>query len=934
MDTLPAHAIAAIAACCDAGTLSSLICCRSLHSALVSQESVWKRGLARLESYDALLTRSWGWDASIPATSKSFFSLSRCEEAAACHRFLREAHTLITLQVASSLPPLITDEVVPHTSSSRRRSGPSPRMSASRSRPLSALMPTLCLSPEEEVVALAALHAEEERFRSRQATPTAAAACGEARVQGSRAASTHAVRRMLALLHPSKCAHAAEMMSSSGRSRRVLVVPRAPWMRLERTLCTALRASMRHASASTQERAAGELLVDIMNDELTPAPGADNAITGVSCVEGDPHSEYTPAYSVGQHVASPLHVSRAASLIAAPPRVDDAAATGIALQSPRGAMTYTPQLGGSFGVATAVKCVAVHGDRVLVADRGGAIRITTRHGQRVAAGRVARTVPAVSTSNVEVAGLERQELHHALSSAAMHDSRVLTGHPDGSAVLSAASGGSMRVLLSFAAEDVYASGVAARVGPRRAASTSVAPTAGHTVVAFMDEGAHFLVARRLHRLQGRALSCGDVTVHATDVGTVTRRIQVEATSALPSLPTSMHVLDSNVAVLGYSDGVLRLVDLRTSRAVCGATKPNPCAPRIAVAFDTAPLRTPGELLPAVDDSSSAVRHITANNRVVVETRASPLFPAIGDPMAVFAPLSSPFVRVWDMRTMGSSSDPACVIDLGASAVRAVAGIHLDAHALAIAHQYVLAPEQEAAAVQHADAEGHEDVPPDLQFHWNVGDRARNRVRTDARVDARTDVRSRMWWHVLQSDVHMPLVPSYAWPAHHAPPTVNLDDSRRPPARAVVADTSALSFWHPTAFTNVGYVPLPSVTCLAASASCTVVGTDAGAMTWTYTPPRREAATAAAASTPEEAVDDGARSPSSPPPRVERDRERGTTLSSRSGRKRKGPAKRRAVLAALLTARKHGGGAASGDADVVSDSGGDASGSSGSSESET
>ena len=103
-----------------------------------------------------------------------------------------------------------------------------------------------------------------------------------------------------------------------------------------------------------------------------------------------------------------------------------------------------------------------------------------------------------------------------------------------------------------------------------------------------------------------------------------------------------------------------------------------------------------------EDATGPVTLLSVSGNTLAEVRASPLGPPMPlDPHAHLAPLSSPFVRLWDLRASshsgGSAPMPYARIDLGGHALRAVTGLHLSSGALSLTHGHVYRPSPIATA---------------------------------------------------------------------------------------------------------------------------------------------------------------------------------------------------------------------------------------------
>lgn len=435
-----------------------------------------------------------------------------------------------------------------------------------------------------------------------------------------------------------------------------------------------------------------------------------------------------------------------------------------------------------------------------------------------------------------------------------------------------------------------------------------------------------------------------LAVHAAESGSLVRAFSLPLSehTGLPSAPTALQVVDTHTALVGFSDGVMRIFDLRSGGvamllrlskdsvrrwrsgnrsatasaygASAGGANALPQAGGASVTSasfldeellhgswihpdashtpgDTTRAAAAGSLLHDLPvDADCAIEHLhkQPGRFEVVESRVSPLSPLPGTPEALFSPLSSPFVRLWDLRM--SASSPFHVLDLGPRSLRAIAGLGYDEDRLVVASQHLYQPrraEDRAAEIARVGAGG--GAP--TAFHWNVRDRARAAAAaaagattggTDAAGvgDAGGQGRATgasggagagcaMWRDVVESDLPVDALPRYMWPVGHAPPlsrhtgdtapvaaglavatttgnshapaagavgathTDNDDEEDRSPfaraARRQFAEFSTLSVWHPHALSLCAAVPLQSATALCMSRSLLAVGTDYGAL---------------------------------------------------------------------------------------------------------
>jgi hypothetical protein len=600
----------------------------------------------------------------------------------------------------------------------------------------------------------------------------------------------------------------------------------------------------------------------------TSVAGAVDVVssTGTSSKAPEGWARDTPAAAAAARVP-PSKLSRGAPAFAS------------GLGTVRGGAVFAAAESALTGPVTAVAVDPTTGN-VAALDRAGTLRVHTPDGVCVGAGRVVAEggvsgAVALSTA-AGISGLESGDVQCCSSGACsmdMFDAVVATGHSDASVVLTRlGSSKAMRAIarvhcdpLSLLTPDPATGEAAAGVRPRPRKPADATP-AVHTAVAFTDHGVNIFVARRIARRWGAFDGGGgSVALISAETGDCIRSLVCGKASdggpgyaSIPSLPASVCAASPSTVWVGYSDGALRLWDTRDFRHSASLTL-LPAAARPGADGDAA---------------SALVQRIACQEQgagfLLAECRASPHLHAAHE--VPFAPLHDRYVRVWDSRAASSvSRRPASAsaaraapagpsgaaasnaggrgllreIDLG-SCTRAVTGLLLTTDSLLLSHQHVLlctAPTRRPGWERDGD-----DAPAGA-----------------ARAAAAGSLQDRLWSCLLQSDLYLPFIPAYAWPAttvrsrvmDHAPPASVLyslshgpltqqrltaapttveaahaaevrlggaggaagraleeeEDEEGAPHR-VPAEMSGLSVWSTAALTMTGYIPLPSTTCLA------------------------------------------------------------------------------------------------------------------------
>jgi hypothetical protein len=728
---------------------------------------------------------------------------------------------------------------------------------------------------------------------------------------------------------------------------RTAVLKHNDWLQCIDKLLQRVLAALHHAGQpSLDERAAAELLTDALESGEIPAeedtlasttPVLDNVSTASSPTDGS-----TPPPHIYQpKAASALHVCRAGLRVKDPNGVAESkektnmGPVGIhsSLGMVRGGINIGSLVG---GLVTPVKAVSLGEGKIVAVDRAGLLRVQALDGSRLAAGRAAGLSSAAQSTLAGPAGggaFETPENRCCFNVCSVHhaDNMIATGHPDGSVAISVmGSGQAIRGGAGIRFDDsllIEGKSLPTSPHPARARSGSSQPTM-HTSVAFMDHGSQIFVGRKVIRSSGALRSGGALSLYSSETGDIIRTMAcsqaLDPRTAMPQLPNVVRAINPNTAVVGYSDGSMAIWDVRTNRQTCLIQlHEDPVRQVIPEAFITAMLnQVPSSAPPAFSedgafarplddvaaeeqadpelvhvpgmtrpswleapiDAFCGIQHIFADEFCILESRASPIIPVIGDPASIFAPSSSPFVRSWDIR--GSTRTPFHVTDLGPKCLRSVAGVYFDKERVVIAHQHIRRP-----LTRHREAAAANLAPP--MFHWNHRDRAAP-PRAHTLLSKREFEQSKLWYQLLQSDVHLPLVPAYAWPLHHAPPTAitveqtasmllgsalkytgeghgmygqatlvssapdavrcfNLaspaavEDATTPSPTPIdaapapenrgqdagpeLAVMSAISVWNPHTMSTCGFLPVSSITCLAGNYGTLVAGTDAGLIHW-------------------------------------------------------------------------------------------------------
>lgn len=559
------------------------------------------------------------------------------------------------------------------------------------------------------------------------------------------------------------------------------------------------------------------------SDGAAGSSGASPADAGYASTRNNKSKHATtPAKPARKHSGAAATSASAAPIApAGPDAPPPVLLRGLGIASGCGIVRGGVILGAAFnGVTSQVKAVATDASRIAVVDRGGTIRVHAADGTRLASGKASGSGLSSSTSGASLSASEAAGITGIASadtrcctnvcSMDMADDLVATGHADGSVVVSVMGGAGSQTMRAGAVIRIEDS-----IAPTSSAlSASFAGSTGskggkgrdvsaHTSVAFLQETTDLLVARRVRRGGAGGASTGAagataglLSLHAADGGALIRSWDAVAdvrdasttSLGLPRQPTVLHAAGPHTALVGYSDGLLRLIDSRvmapvlhmrldrdparslrrwaavTSGAVAAATLP--VAGGAAGASDavdglleadavnsswiptdaahvpgyTARHLGPHALLHGVPvDADCAIQHVFVRpgRWELIESRVSPIVAAVAAADAAFAPRSSPFVRCWDMRMStggtGSSSSgttsgcnqPFHVIDLGPRALRAVAGVAYDNERVVIAHQHLHQPRDRAERLAAVADDGHPGAgAAPMQFHWNRRDRLR------------------------------------------------------------------------------------------------------------------------------------------------------------------------------------------------------------------
>lgn len=417
------------------------------------------------------------------------------------------------------------------------------------------------------------------------------------------------------------------------------------------------------------------------------------------------------------------------------------------------------------GLTAPVRTMSVNNGRLAVLDRTGALRVYASDGSRLAAGRCTGLSGGASSkgsSGGGVGGDDPRDVARCCASVCsmdFHGYTIATGHPDGSVIISELSenGHSVRAKRSIKYDEsvlsltsaststaVVGSSIGMGAGLGRSASgssgraSSSFSSASHTTVAFADEGNAVLVGRR--PLRARALLQGSVPVvlYSLDKDEAIRSLVPRASSSLsslggydgsgiPSHPSSLRVSGPFTAIVGYTDGCMRLWDLRTYNEVRTIRLTRDPVRRRGFATAAVPSSSSADSS-YPDDADSAIEHIAFREGQLLEARAASMASTgIADPDAHLVPLSSSIVRAWDLRA--SASMPFHTIDLGRDAIRVVTGLHFDQDKVMVSHAHVYrrAPGEFDPALlrQHGGGDGGAaDGDAGLRFHWNHRDRNR------------------------------------------------------------------------------------------------------------------------------------------------------------------------------------------------------------------
>jgi hypothetical protein len=447
---------------------------------------------------------------------------------------------------------------------------------------------------------------------------------------------------------------------------------------------------------------------------------------------------------------------------------------GVGISTARGVVSGgAPWPAAHSGLAAGARAAAADGARVAFVDRAGALRVFSSAGERLAA---CRSVGAGGGGGAPIA-----RCCAAVRSLALGADVAATGHADGSVTITnVAPGGACAqgVLRAGGAggggagsgagdEGAGAGEPAAR--PRRAHASHAA---AHTTVALLGEGALVAVARRPLTAAGAAAGSPALSICSTEsleeVRTLAPAPRAGVVRGAAAWPTAVRAAGAGGGALvaaGFDDGIVRLWDPRARREVAALA----VAPRAA---DD----------PSVEgeDAGAAITHLCVEGHILVEARASPEGPpAPFDPRAHAAMLSSPFVRVWDLR---AARAPAARVDLGYYALRAVAGLALAHDSVLVAHGHAFRPTNGAALLLGGRARAFAAGPgPALRFwggHWRAGPAPlanpadprghvslANLMTLGSFVSLAAPNGTKTICH---SDIDVALVPEYAWPRGHAP----------------------------------------------------------------------------------------------------------------------------------------------------------------------
>ena len=394
-----------------------------------------------------------------------------------------------------------------------------------------------------------------------------------------------------------------------------------------------------------------------------------------------------------------------------------AATVGLAtsLGGVRGGLVIPASCG---GLTTQVRLLAVGGDSdggsLASVDVDGTLRVHTADGARLAAGRVSGASGGARGGGAAVARCCGSvcSLSYCASTAT-----VATGHPDGSAVVTVFTGQATRLATSFRA----GAGAEGGGGGKAGAAHFYSGGRCHTLVTLLEHGSQLLVARDAAQLapMGRPAAAASappppaLVLHSLDTQDVVRVLLDQPTggggpsggaaSALlfdpPPAPTSLTPLGPSAVVVGYSTGLLRVWDVRTAGGP----------------VMSAQAHTGGGGGGGGATADWPVQHLSAHGPCVLESRHSHRGGVAG-----------PLVRAWDLRA--STSEPFHAIDLGATALRRIAGLYADGSRVLIAHSH-------APLLSRARARYERRAQRGAHFHWNAPARAAARRRGAAAVGA-------------------------------------------------------------------------------------------------------------------------------------------------------------------------------------------------------
>jgi len=456
------------------------------------------------------------------------------------------------------------------------------------------------------------------------------------------------------------------------------------------------------------------------------------------------------------------------------------------------------------GLAAPIRALAVDRARLAVLDRSGALRVYGADGGRVAAGRASGLAGSSSSGGGggggngsggggggggAAAAADAGRCCSHVCSLAFCDTALVTGHPDGSVIVSQlGQGQSIRPSTVVRFDD----GEASSSGRRSAAP------AAHSTVALLDHSSSVLCGRRLLRGDAAPFAAGPLSLHCAESGEQQRLLRpgggrggAGAGAVVPSSPSCIRALGDSapfLAAVGYTCGLVRLWDLRAAR-------------------EAAVLSLWGGGAPTPDDAGCAVTHIAVEGHTLVDARACPLAapaemaPEGGAPQS----LSSPWVRLWDTRRCAL---PVGRLDLGGHALRAVTGLHVGAQAVLVTHAHVFRPSAIAALrlgfAQPLPRRGGGRARRAPHGHWDAAGRPRGLGGPSPPVWPPQNDAPRLW-HLLglasegeagqlagigggtpasppapssslsllppapaRSSVDTSQVPEYAWPPGHAP----------------------------------------------------------------------------------------------------------------------------------------------------------------------